>query len=182
VQSLLLMPVDRSPAPAAQFSLPRLRTQSQAGTDHYGVVLCGRLLFALGSAHVIEAVAASRMSAPTVASGAAGMLEYSRDGQSTVLPVYDACKLTGQGAISDPAQAVAIIVRRQGQAIALLVDRLVDVIESDALAEPPGGINPRAPWICGYIHDGLAGTEPVFAMDPNGLDLAPGQEPVSALS
>jgi hypothetical protein len=66
---------------------------------------------------------------------------------------------------------VAIIVRRQEQNIALLVNRLIDVIASDPIAEPPGGLNPRAPWISGYIHDNQAGTDPVFTIDPDVLEV-----------
>jgi hypothetical protein len=169
VQSVLLTPVDRSAPAAPAFALPQRRVQQAGAPSHFGVVQCGRMLFGLGSADVVEAVAALRLSAAPVASDAAGMLEYSRDGQSRILAVYDACQLTGQPPIADPAQAVAIVVHHHGQRIALLVNRLIDVIESDPAEPPPGGINPKAPWISGYIHDGQADTEPVFTLDPGAL-------------
>jgi hypothetical protein len=46
---------------------------------------------------------------------------------------------------------------------------LVDVITCDFLAPPPGGANPNAPWIRGLIHDGVADSAPVLALDPNGV-------------
>jgi hypothetical protein len=55
--------------------------------------------------------------------------------------------------------------------LVLLVDRLVDVVVCDRLAPPPGGINPNAPWIIGYLHDNQSNTKPVFALDPANLRL-----------
>jgi chemotaxis signal transduction protein len=166
VQSVLLTPVGRSAAVAVQPALPQRQSQSGPAPSHYGVVQCGRMLFGLGSTQVLEAVAALRLSAAPVASQAVGMMEYAIDGKSSILPVYDACKLTGQPPMAQPSKAVAIVVRRQQQHIALLVDRLIDVIESDPISEPPGGVNPHAPWISGYIHDSQPATEPVFTLDP----------------
>ncbi|RFO97287.1 hypothetical protein DIC66_09160 [Rhodoferax lacus] len=171
VQSVLLTAVDLSVVAKPAITLP-LRSEDASGlASHFGVVQCGRLMFGLGSEHVIEAVAALRLSAPAVASESVGMLTYTQGGKSSLLAVYDACVLTGQAPIADPSQAVAIIVRCQEKHIALLVNRLIDVIASDPIAEPPGGLNPKAPWISGYIHDSRADTEPVFTIDPNGLEL-----------
>lgn len=166
VQSVLLTPVDRSAPVPLHFALPQRQAHAVGLPSHFGVVQCGRMLFGLGSSQVLEAVGAERMSAAPVASQAVGMLEYSLDGKSSILAVYDACQLTGQAPMAQPSKAVAIVVRRQEQPFALLVDRLIDVIESDPIAEPPGGVNPKAPWINGYIHGGQADTEPVFTLDP----------------
>ena len=171
VQSVLLTPVELRASPRAAHVLPARPDEAHGSASLFGVVQCGRLLFGLDGSHVIEAVAASRMSAAPVASDAVGLMEYSMDGQSVILSVYDACQLTGQAPIAVPREAVAIVLRRQGQVIGLLVDRLIDVIASTAEAEPPGGINPNAPWISGYIHDGQASTEPIFTIDPRGLAL-----------
>jgi chemotaxis signal transduction protein len=97
------------------------------------------------------------------------MLEYTAAGVRGILPVFDACQLSGQAPLANPAGAVAIIVRSGAQHIGLLVDRLIDVIACDSIALPPGGINPKAPWINGYIHDSRADTAPVFTLDPDGL-------------
>jgi hypothetical protein len=153
---------------------------SAASSVQYGVVQCGRLLFALASGDVVEAVAATHMATPTVASDAAGLLKYPWGGELAVLPVYDACTLTGQTPIAHPEQAVAIVLRGQGQLLALLVDRLVDVIVCDRLEPPPGGIDPKTPWINGYIHDSQVHTEPVFTIDPKRLPLTAGVVPVVA--
>lgn len=182
VYSVLLTPVDLKEGAAAPIALPQRHANSGLQTRHYGVVQCGRLLFGLGSEHVVEAVAATHLAAPPVASSSVGMLTYTQDGKSELLAVYDACQLTGQAPIADPARAVAIIVHRQAQKIALLVHRLIDVIASDPTAEPPGGINPRAPWISGYIHDNQAGTEPVFTIDPNALHVLGNTEADMAVS
>jgi ribosomal protein S7 len=171
VQSVLLTAVDLSAPTAPAILLPQRQADSSAQTCHFGVVQCGRLLFGLGSEHVLEAVVATHIGAPAVASDAVGMLTYVQDGKSALLAVYDTCVLTGQAAIAEPSQAVAIVVRRQHQTIALLVNRLIDVIASDPVEQPPGGINPRAPWISGYIHDKRAGTEPIFTIDPDVLEV-----------
>jgi hypothetical protein len=163
--------VDLSAPVPPPIALPQRQAHSGAQACHYGVVQCGRLLFGLGSTHVIEAVVATHLSAPPVASESVGMLTYTQEGKSTLLAVYDACVLTGQPPIANVSQAVAIVVRRQEQNIALLVNRLIDVIASDPIAEPPGGLNPRAPWISGYIHDNQAGTDPVFTIDPDVLEV-----------
>ncbi len=171
VQSVLLTAVDLSAPLAAQIALPQRAPDAQSRASHFGVVQCGRLLFGLGSQHVIEAVVATHLSAPPVASESVGMLAYSQGGKSSLLAVYDTCLLTGQAAIAEPQRAVAIIVRRQEQTIGLLVDRLIDVIASDPAKQPPGGLNPQAPWISGYIHDSQASTEPVFTIDPDQLQV-----------
>jgi chemotaxis signal transduction protein len=165
VRSLLLTPIDASAQANLGIELPQNSLSSNGLSLHYGVVQCGRLLFALGSAHVIEAVSTTHMTAPAAASETVGLLKYNHNGQLVVLPVYDSCQLTGQPPIKDVSQAVAIVLRGLGQHLVLLVDRLIDVIECAALQEPPGGINPNAPWINGYIHDSQPHTEPVFALD-----------------
>ena len=111
---------------------------------------------------VVEAVAATQMAAAPVNSTAAGMLEFTLSGVRTLLPVYDACRLSGQAALADPTGAVAIIVRCGEHHIGLLVDRLIDVIACESIDLPPGGVNPDAPWINGYIHDGRPDTAPVW--------------------
>jgi chemotaxis signal transduction protein len=121
----------------------------------------------------MEAVATTHMAAPAAASDMVGLLKYKLGGQLVVLPVYDSRKLTGQMPMADPSRAVAIVVRGQDRPIALLVDRLVDVIACDGLVPQPGGNNPKTPWMQGFIHDSEAHTEPVFALDPKGLQLMP---------
>ena len=116
---------------------------------------------------------AERMGAPVAASDTVGLLKVMLDGELVVLPVYDGCRLSGQAPMSDPAAAVAIVVHGADRKLVLLVDRLVDVIVCDSLAPPPGGMNPDVPWISGYLHDGLAHTQPVFALDPGSLRLTP---------
>jgi hypothetical protein len=172
VQSVLLTPVDLGAAALPAITLPQRAADARGQACHFGVVQCGRLLFGLGSADVVEAVVATHLSAPPVASQSVGMLTYTQGSQSTLLAVYDGCVLTGQPAIAEPSRAVAIVVRRREQTMALLVNRLIDVIASDPIAEPPGGVNPQAPWISGYIHDQQAGTEPVFTIDPNLLEVS----------
>jgi hypothetical protein len=178
VQSVLLTAVDPSAPASPRFALPQ-QAGVTASSVQYGVVQCGRLWFALASGDVVEAVAATHMAAPAAASDAAGLLKYPWAGELAVLPVLDACALTGQAPIAHPEQAVAIVLRGQGQLLALLVDRLVDVIVCDTLAPPPGGIDPKTPWIHGYIHDGQVHTEPVFAIDPKRLPLAAGAVPMA---
>jgi hypothetical protein len=169
VRSVLLVPVDAAAQAQQGFALPKGRLAAGAVSLQYGVVQCGRMMFALSSAHVVEAVATTHMGAPAADSNCAGLLRYAQDGQVAVLPVYDGCTLTGQAAIADTTNAVAIVLRGTQHTMALLVNRLVDVIECSGLEAPPGGSNPDAPWIGGYIHDNQAHTEPVFALDPCGF-------------
>ena len=163
VRSILLTAVHTARAKSTSIVLPQAGTRE--GSAQYGVFECGSMLFALASTQVIEAVAATNMNAPPAASNSAGLLKVMLDGALAVLPVFDCCKLTGQPPIADPGSAVAIVIRGTHDRAVLLVDRLVDVIVCDGLALPPGGINPDAPWIVGYIHDNRADTQPVFALD-----------------
>jgi chemotaxis signal transduction protein len=170
VRSVLLTAVDPSPQAPPHVVLPQPRLGSGNAATHFGVVQCGRMLFALDSTQVVEAVSAAQLGAPVAASDAVGLLKYSLGGEVLVLPVFDSCKLTGQAPIVDPAGAAVIVLRGEGgRKLALLVNRLVDVIVCDQLEAPPGGINPQAPWISGYIHDSQSGTEPVFALDAQRL-------------
>ena len=171
VRSVLLAAVD--PAPQRHTSPILPQASPGAGSAHFGVVQCGAMLFALASKHVIEAVSAATLGAPVAASDTVGLLKVMLDGELVVLPVYDGCRLSGQAPMSDPAAAVAIVVHGADRKLVLLVDRLVDVIVCDSLAPPPGGMNPDVPWISGYLHDGLAHTQPVFAWDPGSLRLTP---------
>jgi hypothetical protein len=164
VKSVLLAPVDSASHANTRFALPQ--ASPGAGSAQFGVVQCGALLFALAGTQVIEAVSASTLDAPVAASDTAGLLKVASDGEFAVLTVYDCCKLVGQTPIADPHGAVAIIVHGANGKLALLVDRLVDVIACGTLSPPPGGINPDAPWIIGYLHDNQAHTQPVFVLDP----------------
>jgi hypothetical protein len=174
VRSVLLTAVDSSPQGLPRFVLPQPRLGAGSAGTHFGVVQCGRMLFALASGDVVEAVSAAQLSAPVAASDAVGLLKFSLGGEVTVMPVYDSCKLTGQAPMVDIADAVAIVLRGEGgQNLALLVNRLVDVIVCDNIEPPPGGINPEAPWISGFLHDSQPHTEPVFALDPRNLLRSP---------
>jgi chemotaxis signal transduction protein len=166
----LLTAVDSASSQPSRFTLPQ--AEEGAGSAQFGVVQCGSSIFALASTHVVEAVSAKALDAPVAASDMAGLLKVMLDGALLVLPVYDCCKLTGQAPIADPKNAVAIVVHGVQRKMVLLVDRLVDVIVCDNLKPPPGGINPDAPWIIGYLHDNLAHTQPVFVLHPASFQLS----------
>lgn len=171
VQSVMLTAVNPSPALEDGFVLPQPHLGFSESSTRYGVVQCGSLLLALASTHVVAAVSASNMSAPVIQSDSIGMLKFSINGHVDILPVYDTCKLTGQAPIANPEQAVAIVLRNRGRTAALIVDRLIDVIECASTEAPPGGTNPDAPWISGFIHDSRPHTEAVFVIDPNELPI-----------
>ncbi|NVO07261.1 MAG: chemotaxis protein CheW, partial [Rhodoferax sp.] len=169
VRSVLLTPVDPAAGVPPRFALPQPRLGAGRPSVHYGVVQCGSQLFALASADVVEAVSAAHLGAPVAASDAVGLLKFRVDGALAVLPVYDGYTLSGQAPMADPTRAVAIVVRAAQGYMALLVDRLVDVIVCDRLEPPPGGVNPQTPWISGFLHDNQAHTDPVFALDTRSL-------------
>jgi hypothetical protein len=169
VRSVLLTAVDSAAHGHTHFALPQASPSS--GSAQFGVVQCGTLLFALASTQVIESVSAANLDAPVAASNSAGLLKVELNGELAVLPVYDCCKLIGQTPMADPTRAVAVIVHGANGTLVLLVDRLVDVIVCDSLTAPPGGINPDAPWIIGYLHDKQAHTQPVFVLDPASFQL-----------
>jgi chemotaxis signal transduction protein len=173
VQSVLLSAVDSAAQGPSSFTLPQ--ASPGAGSAQFGVVQCGSMLFALSGTQVVEAVSATGLDAPVAASTMSGVLKLMLNGELVLLPAYDCCKLTGQTPMADPTAAVAIVVHGAQRPLALLVDRLVDVIVCDTLAAPPGGVNPDTPWIIGYLHDQLAHTQPVFVLDPASFDLGPRQ-------
>ena len=173
VRSVILTAVEPSPEPVKGHTLPRPPVERGLPALQFGVVQCGRMLFALAGVQVVEAVSTSYLSAPVAASDATGLLKYASAGGLAVLPAYDGCKLTGQQPIADVSNAVAIILRGAHQNVALLVNRLVDVIECNALELPPGGIDTTSPWINGFIHDSQPDTDPVFSLDISHVTVIP---------
>jgi hypothetical protein len=171
VKAVLMAPVERRPAPLAARVLPKRRPVSGGLARNFGVVQCGSMLLALSGDQVVEAIAATTIGAPPVGSNCDGLLRYQLGDQALVISAFDTSKLIAQPPISAPELAVAVIVRKNGQLVALLVDRLVDVIECDEVEPPPGGLNPDAPWISGLIHDQNPITEPVLVLDAYVLDL-----------
>lgn len=173
VTAYWLTPVQRSPKVGMGKALPQKLLGGPMPVQHYGVVQCGKLLLGLDSTHVIEAISAKNLAPGAVCSSSIGMLVHVVNGQSQVLPAYDAGQMAGQKALLDPTQAVAIVVRSQSQTVVLLVDRLVDVIRCDALDPPPNGTGQNSPWIDGLIHDSDPDHCPVFTINPNAMDFSP---------
>lgn len=120
------------------------------------------MLLALASTQVIEAVSVANIALPPFGAECVGMLNYRSGEKALVLPVCDACKLIAQSPIAEPAKAVSVIVCKGDQFVTLLVDRLIDVIESDQLEAPPSGANADTPWISDVIYDQQPLSEPVL--------------------
>ena len=159
----------RSALPTSHLLLPRATGASAAGARRYGVVACGNLVLAIAGADVIEAITAERL--VTVGGGPnfAGMLEHPHAAVSVVVAI-DARRLSGQAPLPQPRSAVAVVVRSQGRHLALLVDRLLGVIERDNCQAPPDAVSRHAAWITGVISDAAAGLPLVYVIDPNRFD------------
>ena len=169
ITALQLARVRRSAHPASHLLLPRAVGASTAGARRYGVVACGNLVLAIAGADVIEAITAERL--VTVGGGPnfAGMLEHPHAAVSVVVAI-DARRLSGQAPLPQPRSAVAVVVRSQGRHLALLVDRLLGVIERDSCQAPPEAVSRHAAWITGVISDAAAGLPLVYVIDPNRFD------------
>ena len=181
ITALQLTRVRRSAHPATHLLLPRAAGASAAGARRYGVVACGNLVLAIAGADVIEAITAERL--VTVGGGPhfAGMLEHPHAAQSVVVAI-DARRLSGQVPLAQPRSAVAVVVRSQGRHLALLVDRLLGVIERDNCQAPPDAVSRHAGWITGVISDAAVGLPLVYVIDPNRFDSTFAPMPANAFA
>lgn len=171
VFSVLLSPIRRSPIKHSSRPLPQMAPLA-AERRHFGVVACGSLLLGLGSMHVLEAMPAGRLVQASGSSQVAGLLEYVLAGRTLMLPALDFCRLAGQKPLSRPQDSVAVVVRSRGQILALLVERLVGVIECGDLHPPPEALRDVSPWINGLIFEGTTDKPMVFTTDPDLFDPA----------
>ena len=171
VFSVLLSPIRRSPISHSSRPLPQMAPLA-AERRHIGVVACGSQLLGLGSTHVLEAMSAGRLVQAPGNSQVAGLLEYVLAGRTLMLPALDFCRLAGQTPLARPQDAVAVVVRSRGQVLALLVERLVGVIECGNVHPPPEALRDVSPWINGLIFEGSTDKPMVFTTDPDLFDPA----------
>lgn len=169
VQSAMLTAVSTSAPVSAALVLPQPTADIANSFSYFGIVQCGSLMFALESKYVVTAISADNMSSAPAGSNSDGTLQFVLEGIHCILPVFDARKLTGQPPTVNAREAVAIVLRHGTRTIAILVDRLIDVVQSGTIHTPPGGVNPDSPWISGFIHDGQANTNAIFVLDPAGM-------------
>ncbi len=139
------------------------------GEHRIAVVACGPLLFGFDARRVVQAVSAQRMVAITRGGIGAGLLELSEGEEKRFVPAIDMSAMCGEAAAPDPRQRVAVVVRCAGAPVALLVDRLVQVIESGEVKPPPHAVAMHSAWIHGIVSLGHASNEMIYVVDPERL-------------
>jgi len=165
VRALIFHPLPVE-APAAVGAHATSAAPSSGGERRIAVVACGSLLLGFDAADVVEAVSAQRMVCVARGGIGAGLLEYGSDGDKQFVTAIDMGAMCGEPPAADPRRAVAVIVRQQGVPLALLVDRLVHVIEHGGVQPPPQAVAMHSAWISGVLSLGEASNEMVYLVDP----------------
>lgn len=149
------------PAPDADIA-----SASRPGERRLAIVGCGSLLLGFDADDVVEAVSAQRLLEVARGGIGAGLLEVTTGREKRFLAVVDMGAMCGE-----PRQAgrdsVAVIVRqRGGTTVALLVDRLVHVIECSNVQPPPAAVVMHSSWVDGIVQVSDASNEMIYLVDP----------------
>ncbi len=149
-----------------------IASASRPGERRLAVVACGSLLLGFDADDVVEAVSAQRLL--DVARGAigAGMLEVTTGREKRFVAAVDMGAMCGE-----PRQlgrdSVAVIVRQRGDTtVALLVDRLVHVIECSNVQPPPAAVAMHSSWVDGIVQVSAASNEMIYVVDPQRIAAA----------
>jgi hypothetical protein len=155
-------PLEPAAAPAADIAMA---SASRPGERRLAVVSCGSLLLGFDADDVVEAVSAQRLLGVGRGGIGAGLLEVSTGSEKRFLATVDMGAMCGE-----PRRAgqdgVAVIVRQHGDAtVALLVDRLVHVIECDKVQAPPPAVAMHSAWVNGIVQVSDASNEMIYLVD-----------------
>jgi hypothetical protein len=128
-------------------------------------VSCGSLLLGFDADDVVEAVSAQRLLGVGRGGIGAGLLEVSTGSEKRFLATVDMGAMCGEPRRAGQA-GVAVIVRQHGGAtLALLVDRLVHVIECDKVQQPPAAVAMHSAWVSGIVQVSDASNEMIYLVD-----------------
>lgn len=157
-------------ANAATVTATQPGSTSHQGERRIAVVACGSLMFGFDAQDVVEAVSAQRMVGIAGSEIGAGLLEYASGSQKNFVAAIDMNAMCGEKRSQDPRGCVAVIVRQRETSVALLVDRLVYVIERGDVMPPPQVVSTHSRWINGVISVDEASNEMIYMVDPRCID------------
>ena len=155
-------PLEPAAAAAADIAMA---SASRPGERRLAVVSCGSLLLGFDADDVVEAVSAQRLLGVGRGGIGAGLLEVSTGSEKRFLATVDMGAMCGEPRRAGQA-GVAVIVRQHGGAtLALLVDRLVHVIECDKVQQPPAAVAMHSAWVSGIVQVSDASNEMIYLVD-----------------
>jgi len=136
-------------------------------------VACGSLLLGFDAHDVVEAVSPQRLLDVARDGIGAGLLEVTTGREKRFVAAVDMSAMCGEPRRAGSRDGVAVIVRGRGDAtVALLVDRLVHVIECDNVQPPPHAVALHSAWVDGIVQVSDASNEMIYLVDPERIAAA----------
>ena len=145
---------------------PTSRQPRGPGGRRLAVVGCGSLLLGFDADDVVEAVSAQRLLDVARGGISAGMLEVTSGRDKRFVAAVDMGTMCGEPRAGD-RESVAVIVRRGESTVALLVDRLLHVIECGNVQPPPPAVAMHSVWVDGIAQVSDASNEMIYLVDPD---------------
>ena len=162
-------PLEPVAAPTADADIA---SASRPGERRLAVVGCGSLLLGFDADDVVEAVSAQRLLDVARGGIGAGMLEVTSGLEKRFVAAVDMSAMCGEPRRIG-RDSVAVIVRQRGDTmVALLVDRLVHVIECDNVQAPPAAVAMHSSWVDGIVQVSDASNEMIYLVDPQRIAAA----------
>ncbi|HKX39806.1 MAG TPA: chemotaxis protein CheW [Burkholderiaceae bacterium] len=160
------------PAEAATSAGADIASASRPGERRLAVVSCGSLLLGFDADDVVEAVSAQRLLDVARGGIGAGMLEVTTGHDKRFVAAVDMGAMCGEPRAAGQ-DGVAVIVRQRGDVeVALLVDRLVHVIECGNVQPPPAAVALHSAWVHGIARVSDASNEMIYLVDPRRIATA----------
>jgi hypothetical protein len=148
-----------------------IASASRPGERRLAVVSCGSLLLGFDADAVVEAVSAQRLLDVARGGIGAGLLEVTTGREKRFVAAVDMGAMCGEPRVG--RDGVAVIVRQRGDAtVALLVDRLVHVIECGNVQPPPAAVAMHSTWVDGIVQVSDASNEMIYLVDPERIAAA----------
>ena len=149
-----------------------IASASRPGERRLAVVACGSLLLGFDADDVVEAVSAQRLLDVARGGIGAGLLEVTTGREKRFVAAVDMGAMCGEPRRAGQ-DSVAVIVRQRGDTtVALLVDRLVHVIECSNVQPPPAAVAMHSAWVDGIVQVSDASNEMIYLVDPQRIAAA----------
>ena len=142
-----------------------MASASRPGERRLAVVSCGSLLLGFDAGDVVEAVSAQRLLEVGRGGVGAGLLEVTTGAEKRFLAAVDMGAMCGEPRQAGQGGVAVIVRRRDDTTVALLVDRLVHVIECDNVQAPPAAVAMHSAWVNGIVQVSDASNEMIYLVD-----------------
>ena len=155
-------PLEPAATPSAGVEMA---SASRPGERRLAVVSCGSLLLGFDAGDVVEAVSAQRLLEVGRGGVGAGLLEVTTGAEKRFLAAVDMGAMCGEPRQAGQGSVAVIVRRRDDTTVALLVDRLVHVIECDNVQAPPAAVAMHSAWVNGIVQVSDASNEMIYLVD-----------------